>query len=232
MIYPVFVAPLFNDYHPLPEGELRQSIVTLAKESGDPFRRYLLVRRFAPDQAHQRQCLRPLRYDAHRAERQPAERNDAARNPRGHGARNGPLRVESLAVAAARLRADDGIRFLGRSTGCSAISSAVMANAGACATCPIRRDCRSRSRSSRSSCTCCRRFRIRSSGRPRTRPMLSGSRRRTNPTVSPVSPCDLSVYRKLEPSRLEEIVFFDHPSGRARVERAMRWFADHPPGGA
>ena len=40
----------------------------------------------------------------------------------------------------------------------------------------------------------------------------------------------LSVYRKLEPSRLEEIVFFDHPSGRDRVERAMRWLADHPPG--
>ncbi|MGB5132172.1 MAG: M48 family metallopeptidase, partial [Steroidobacteraceae bacterium] len=36
MIYPVFVAPLFNDFHPLPEGELRQSIVALAKDSGIP----------------------------------------------------------------------------------------------------------------------------------------------------------------------------------------------------
>jgi STE24 endopeptidase len=39
----------------------------------------------------------------------------------------------------------------------------------------------------------------------------------------------LSTYRKLEPSALEEVIFFDHPSGRARVERAMRWLADHPP---
>jgi STE24 endopeptidase len=39
----------------------------------------------------------------------------------------------------------------------------------------------------------------------------------------------LSTYRKLEPGRLEEIVFYDHPSGRARVERAMRWLAAHPP---
>jgi Zn-dependent protease with chaperone function len=39
----------------------------------------------------------------------------------------------------------------------------------------------------------------------------------------------LSTYRKLEPGSLEEVIFFDHPSGRARVERAMRWLAEHPP---
>ncbi len=39
----------------------------------------------------------------------------------------------------------------------------------------------------------------------------------------------LGTYRKLEPSAFEEFVFFDHPSGRVRVERAMRWLAVHPP---
>ncbi len=39
----------------------------------------------------------------------------------------------------------------------------------------------------------------------------------------------LSTYRKLEPGALEETIFYDHPSGRARVERSMRWLADHPP---
>ena len=39
----------------------------------------------------------------------------------------------------------------------------------------------------------------------------------------------LSNYRKLEPGSLEEIIFYDHPSGRARVERAMQWLKDHPP---
>jgi STE24 endopeptidase len=39
----------------------------------------------------------------------------------------------------------------------------------------------------------------------------------------------LSTYRKLEPGALEEVIFYDHPSGRARVERAMRWLAAHPP---
>jgi len=39
----------------------------------------------------------------------------------------------------------------------------------------------------------------------------------------------IANYRKIEPSRLEEIVFFDHPNGRTRVERSMRWLAEHPP---
>ena len=39
----------------------------------------------------------------------------------------------------------------------------------------------------------------------------------------------LSTYRKLEPGPFEEIIFYDHPSGRARVERSMRWLAEHPP---
>lgn len=39
----------------------------------------------------------------------------------------------------------------------------------------------------------------------------------------------ISDYRKLEPSALEEFLFFDHPSGRSRVTRAMRWLAENPP---
>lgn len=35
----------------------------------------------------------------------------------------------------------------------------------------------------------------------------------------------LSQYRKIEPSPLEEIIFFDHPSGRTRVRMAMEWKA-------
>lgn len=37
----------------------------------------------------------------------------------------------------------------------------------------------------------------------------------------------LSTYRKIEPGKWEEIIFFDHPSGRTRVETAMRWKAEH-----
>ncbi|OLE67535.1 MAG: hypothetical protein AUG09_02015 [Acidobacteria bacterium 13_1_20CM_2_68_7] len=37
----------------------------------------------------------------------------------------------------------------------------------------------------------------------------------------------LGEYRKLDPGRLEEIIFFDHPSGRSRIFMAMRWKAEH-----
>jgi STE24 endopeptidase len=37
----------------------------------------------------------------------------------------------------------------------------------------------------------------------------------------------LSEYRKLDPTPLEEIVFFDHPSGRSRISMAMRWKAEN-----
>lgn len=37
----------------------------------------------------------------------------------------------------------------------------------------------------------------------------------------------LSTYRKLEPGHWEEILFFTHPSGRTRIETAMRWKKEH-----
>jgi Zn-dependent protease with chaperone function len=37
----------------------------------------------------------------------------------------------------------------------------------------------------------------------------------------------LGDYRKLNPGPIEEFIFFDHPSGRARIYAAMRWKAEH-----
>src|SRR5213596_1357135 len=43
----------------------------------------------------------------------------------------------------------------------------------------------------------------------------------------------LGKYRKMEPSPLEEFIFFDHPSGRSRIRMAMDWKAAQLPcGGA
>jgi Zn-dependent protease with chaperone function len=41
----------------------------------------------------------------------------------------------------------------------------------------------------------------------------------------------LGVYRKLDPTPLEEFMFFDHPSGRARIRMAMDWKAANLPAG-
>jgi STE24 endopeptidase len=37
----------------------------------------------------------------------------------------------------------------------------------------------------------------------------------------------LSEYRKIEPAAWEEMLFYDHPSGRTRVHMAMEWKAKH-----
>jgi hypothetical protein len=38
----------------------------------------------------------------------------------------------------------------------------------------------------------------------------------------------LGEYRKLDPGPMEEVLFYDHPSGRTRITAAMRWKAEHP----
>jgi len=38
----------------------------------------------------------------------------------------------------------------------------------------------------------------------------------------------LGEYRKLDPGPIEELLFFDHPSGRTRIYAAMQWKAEHP----
>jgi STE24 endopeptidase len=42
----------------------------------------------------------------------------------------------------------------------------------------------------------------------------------------------LGEYRKLDPTPIEEFIFFDHPSGRARIRMAMDWKAAHLPAGS
>jgi STE24 endopeptidase len=37
----------------------------------------------------------------------------------------------------------------------------------------------------------------------------------------------LGEYRKMEPGPIEEMIFFDHPSGRTRIYAAMRWKAEN-----
>lgn len=39
----------------------------------------------------------------------------------------------------------------------------------------------------------------------------------------------LSEYRKIHPGAVEEFLFYDHPSGETRVRRAMEWKAKHVP---
>src|SRR5205823_2735912 len=53
------------------------------------------------------------------------------------------------------------------------------------------------------------------------------------PDASAMVALKLGKYRKMEPTPLEEFIFFDHPSGRSRIRMAMDWKAAQLPcGGA
>jgi STE24 endopeptidase len=41
----------------------------------------------------------------------------------------------------------------------------------------------------------------------------------------------LSEYRKIDPGKWEEFIFYDHPSGHTRIYSAMRWKAEHQKAG-
>jgi Zn-dependent protease with chaperone function len=41
----------------------------------------------------------------------------------------------------------------------------------------------------------------------------------------------LGAYRKLNPAPLEEFIFYDHPSGRSRIQMAMDWKSENLPAG-
>jgi len=42
----------------------------------------------------------------------------------------------------------------------------------------------------------------------------------------------LAEYRKMSPGPIEEAIFYDHPSGRVRIDTAMRWKAENLPAAA
>jgi STE24 endopeptidase len=62
--------------------------------------------------------------------------------------------------------------------------------------------------------------------RPKRRPTSSAQYRAPAGRI-----CDFGAqageYRKLDPSPLEEFIFYDHPSGHTRIWTAMRWKAAH-----
>src|SRR5438093_1671874 len=49
------------------------------------------------------------------------------------------------------------------------------------------------------------------------------------PDASAMVALKLGKYRKMEPTPLEEFIFFDHPSGRSRIRMAMDWKAARLP---
>ena len=228
LIYPVFVAPLFNDYRSLPEGELRQSILALAKESGIPaddvfwFDASRQTKRISANVSGMAGTTRIALNDNLLNGTTQSEIRAVMAHEMGHYVMNHSLWLPlalSLAMGIGywvvnrlfghfqrRLGERWGVLDLADPAGLPlalAIFTVVMFLLT-----PLTNNITRMAESKADA------FGLDAAHEPYG--FASVSMR-------------LSAYRKLEPSPLEEFVFYDHPSGRARVERAMHWLADHPP---
>ncbi len=228
LVQPVFVAPLFNDYQSLPEGEVRRSILTLAKESGIPaddvywFDASKQTKRISANVSGLAGTTRIALNDNLLNDTALPEIRAVMAHEMGHYALNHSLWM-TIALA---LTFGIGYWVVNRLFGYFQRRHG-------------------------------ERFGLRDIADPAGLPLviaifgvvmllltpLTNAIIRTAENQADAFGLDaakephgfasvamrLASFRKIEPSRLEEVIFFDHPSGRARAERAMRWLAEHPP---
>ncbi len=230
LINPVFVAPLFNDYQSLPDGELRDSILALAHENGVPaddvywYDASRQTKRISANVSGIAGTTRISLNDNLLNGTSPPEIRAVMAHEMGHYVLNHPLWLP-LAIALVlglgywavnrlfgrfqrRHGERWGVRDLADPAGLPlalAIFSVVMLLLS-----PVRNTI------------------VRVAENQADAFGLDAAR---EPHGFASVSMRLAKYRKIEPGPVEEFVFYDHPSGRARVERAMRWLAEHPPGG-
>ena len=228
MVHPVFVAPLFNDYHSLPEGEVRESILALARETGIPaqdvywFDASKQTKRISAKVSGLLGTTRIALNDNLLNGTSLPEIRAVMGHEMGHYKLNhgwwlplgftllfgvGYWAINRLYARFQRRHGERwGVRDLADPAGLPlafAIFTVVMYLLS-----PVTNSM------------------IRTAEHQADAFGLDAAK---EPHGFATAAMRLSTYRKLEPSALEEAIFFDHPSGRARVERSMRWLADNPP---
>jgi STE24 endopeptidase len=228
LVYPLFLAPLFNDYQPLPDGEVRRSILALAEETGVPaddvwwFDASRQTKRISANVAGFAGTIRIALNDNLLNGTTLPEIRAAMAHEMCHYVLNHwlwlPLIIvltlgfgywivdRVFAVIQRRHGERWGVRDLADPAGLPlalAIFSAVMLLLT-----PLSNNI------------------TRIAEHQADAFGLDAAR---EPHGFASVAMRLAPYRKIEPSPLEELIFFDHPSGRTRVERAMTWLAEHPP---
>ncbi len=228
LINPVFIAPRFNDYHSLPPGETRDSILALAQQAGVPaadvfwFDESRQTRRISANVAGFAGTMRISLNDNLLNGATLPEIRAAMAHEIGHYALNHGFWIPfgfALAMGLGFWAVDRlfnhfhrrhgerwGVRGLGDPAGLPlavAILSVVMLLLT-----PVTNTI------------------VRTAEHQADAFGLDIAR---EPYGFASAAMRIANYRKIEPSRLEEAILFDHPSGRTRVERAMRWLAAHPP---
>ncbi len=228
MIAPVYIMPMFNTYTELQQGPVRDRIVALAQANHIPAEHIYVSdasrqsKRISANVSGLGPTIRITLNDnlLHRTslpETAAVMGHEMGHYVLGHGPRNAALMTLMFAVlmfAASRivpvLIARHGERWQVRDVSDPAsmpVFSIVLALIGLIAT-PVQNTI------------------IRTAESDADAFGLNSAR---EPDGFALTAMKLSEYRKIEPGKIEEMLFYDHPSGATRVRMSMQWKKDHDP---
>jgi STE24 endopeptidase len=228
VIEPVFIAPLFNDYTPLPPGPTRDSILSLARANGIPADNVYVVNaskqttRISANVAGALGTTRIALNDNLLNETSLPEIRAVMAHEMGHyvlhhswrnvvyfgvlGSLGLWLLQYGFDLLLPRLAARTGVRDRTDIAGLP-LAVALLSILGLVATPVLNTVIRT----------------------AESEADIFGLNAAREPQGFAQAAMRLSAYRKLEPGRLEEALLFDHPSGRTRVHMAMQWLKENPP---
>jgi len=227
MIYPVFIAPLFNDYKPLPEGQVRDAVMSLARANRIPtehvewFDASRQTTRVSANVSGVAGLARINLNDNLLDRTSLPEIRAVLAHEMGHYVLDHSIKltvyftlIYGLAFAVLHRVFDRALALWGPRLGLrDRADPAALPLAAAILVAVM--------------------FLL----TPLTNSVIRGSEAEADafglnaarePQGFAMSAMRLSTYRKLKPGPLEEFIFYDHPSGYARVHRSMVWLKENP----
>jgi STE24 endopeptidase len=225
-ISPVFISPLFNKYKPLEEGKIKEDILSLVRANGVPvtnvyqFDASKQTTRISANVSGIGSTIRVSLNDNLLNKCNPAEIKSVMAHELGHYVLNHTYKlliyfgiVIIIGFALVNLFMNKAISRFGVKWGISSISDVsslplfvILFTSYMFIATPVTN---SITRSTESEADI---FGLNAAGEPDGFASVS---------------MKLSDYRKINPGHIEEILFYDHPSGRARVMMSMKWKAEH-----
>jgi STE24 endopeptidase len=226
LIYPVFIAPLFNDYKPLPEGPVREAVLALARANEIPtdhlewFDASKQTTRISANVSGLGHVARINLNDNLLNKTSLPEIRAVLGHEMGHYVLNHPFKlavyfgllfgiafaIVHFALERALARWGSALELRNRADPAALPLVVAIFSIVWFALTPLRYTI------------------IRSVEAEADAFGLNAAR---EPQGFAMAAMRLSTYRKLKPSALEEFIFYDHPSGYDRVRRSMIWLKEN-----
>lgn len=227
VLFPVYVAPLFNDYKPLREGPVREAVLSLARANGIPsaqvveFDASRQTTRISANVAGLGATARVALNDNLLDRTSLPEIKAVLGHEMGHYVLNHAVRLTvyfglvltlafgltHLALDAALARLGGRLRLQGRSDPAALPLAVAIVSVVLFLATPLMNSI------------------VRQAEAEADAYGLNAAR---EPHGFAMVAMRLSTYRKIHPAAWEEAVFFDHPSGYTRVREAMVWLKENP----